>query len=179
MKELKAVCVALIIATLIVLTGVGGRYLIEHPEHNEPIRDTVYVRDTVYDTIPYYYPVPKDSTVINYITVELPIADDKEDNFLITNDSDSTTVVLPITQKTYTDDSTYKAYISGYMISLDSLLLTRRTETIIKTIPCPDYNNKRWSVDVHIGYGLTVSSTPQFIPYIGIGLSYKLKLFNF
>lgn len=171
MKELKAVCVALIIATLIVLIGVGGRYLIEHPEHNEPIRDTVY------DTIPYYHPVPKDSTVINYITVELPIADDKEDNFLITNDSDSTTVVLPITQKIYTDDSTYKAYISGYMISLDSLLLTRRTETIIKTIPCPDYNNKRWSVGVHIGYGLTVSSTPQFTPYIGIGLSYKL--FNF
>ena len=37
-----------------------------------PINDTT--RITVFDTIPYYKPVPKDSTVIKYITqVEKPL----------------------------------------------------------------------------------------------------------
>lgn len=47
----------------------------------EPYRDTI--RTTFVDTIPYYKPVPKDSTVIKYVTVRVPVADDKEDNFPI------------------------------------------------------------------------------------------------
>lgn len=174
MKELKAVCFAWIIATLIVLIGVGGRYLIEHPEYNEPIRDTVF------DTIPYYKPVPRDSLVIKYITDRLPNAgnDDKEDNFPITDSviADSSDVVIPITQKTYTDDSTYMAYISGYMTSLDSLMILNR-EIVTTMSPCPVQQNKKWSIGVQVGYGVTFNNTPQFTPYIGIGLSYKL--FNF
>ena len=111
----------------------------------EPYRDTI--KTTFVDTIPYYKPVPKDSTVIKYVTATLPKADDKEDNFpnkTVTElpesvqkfpesdknlqDSvqnfgkivpDSVNVVIPITQKVY-DEDTYTAFVSGYNPSLDS-----------------------------------------------------------
>ena len=99
----------------------------------EPYRDTI--KTTFVDTIPYYKPVPKDSTVIKYVTATLPKADDKEDNFPNKGDhfeekdemvtpnlpenssnlpeSDSVNVVIPITQKVY-DEDTYTAFVSGY-----------------------------------------------------------------
>ena len=162
-------------------------------------RDTV--RTTFVDSIPYYYPVPKDSFVIRYVTERLPVADDKEDNFpnksvteLPENvqkfpesgknlqDSvpnfgktvpDSVNVVIPITQKVY-EDSTYTAYISGYRTQLDSLIFRMPREVVtIKEYSKP----KRWGVGIQVGYGVNVSGTPQFSPYIGIGVSYNLFSF--
>ncbi|MBE6336249.1 MAG: hypothetical protein E7066_06205 [Lentimicrobiaceae bacterium] len=172
MKEFRAALSAFIVGILIVLLGVSGRNMLEHSEYNGPVRDTVY------DTITFYKPVPKDSTVIKYVTVKLHVTDDKENNFPITDDaiqSDSSDVIIPITQKVYTDDSTYTAYVSGYQPSLDSLLFMRRTETIIETIRSPTREfKKRWSVGVQVGYGITIDETPQFIPYIGLGVTYNL-----
>ncbi|MBR6775201.1 MAG: hypothetical protein IKM23_05740 [Bacteroidales bacterium] len=138
--------------------------------------DTITVTVTVFDTTPYYKPVPKDSLVIKYITKKLPNVTDREDNFLITDSSD---VVIPITQQVYTDDSTYTAYISGYNTTLDSMLIYHRLQQTFVQVPShpPPQKTSRWSVSVHVGYGMTMSSTPQFTPYIGVGLSYKL--FNF
>lgn len=166
----------------------------------EPYRDTI--KTTFVDTIPYYKPVPKDSTVIKYVTATLPKADDKEDNFpnkTVTKlpesvqkfpesdknlqDSvqnfgksvpkDSVTVQIPITQKVY-EDSTYTAYVSGYRASLDSLIFKMPREVVtIKEHSKP----KRWSVGVQVGYGMTLKGTPQFTPYIGVGVSYNLFSF--
>lgn len=166
----------------------------------EPYRDTI--KTTFVDTIPYYKPVPKDSTVIKYVTATLPKADDKEDNFpnkAVTKlpesvqkfpesdknlqDSvqnfgksvpeDSVTVQIPITQKVY-EDSTYTAYVSGYRASLDSLIFKMPREVVtIKEHSKP----KRWSVGVQVGYGMTLKGTPQFTPYIGVGVSYNLFSF--
>ena len=139
-------------------------------------------RDTITDTIPYYLPVPKDSLVIRYVTERLPNAEkedkeDKEDNFPITDTviADSSDVVIPITQKIYTDDSTYIAYVSGYQPALDSFMFLRKN--ITTTHICPTPKERKWSVGIQVGYGVTVNKTPQFTPYIGIGLSYKI--FNF
>ena len=166
----------------------------------EPYRDTI--KTTFVDTIPYYKPVPKDSTVIKYVTATLPKADDKEDNFpnkTVTKlpesvqknpesdknlqDSvqnfgksvpeDSVTVQIPMTQKVY-EDSTYTAYVSGYRASLDSLIFKMPREVVtIKEHSKP----KRWSVGVQVGYGMTLKGTPQFTPYIGVGVSYNLFSF--
>lgn len=166
----------------------------------EPYRDTI--KTTFVDTIPYYKPVPKDSTVIKYVTATLPKADDKENNFpnkTVTKlpesvqkfpesdknlqDSvqnfgksvpeDSVTVQIPITQKVY-EDSTYTAYVSGYRASLDSLIFKMPREVVtIKEHSKP----KRWSVGVQVGYGMTLKGTPQFTPYIGVGVSYNLFSF--
>ena len=165
----------------------------------EPYRDTI--KTTFVDTIPFYKPVPKDSTVIKFVTVRVPAADDKEDNFpnksvteLPENvqkfpesgknlqDSvqnfgktvpDSVNVVLPITQKVY-DDANYTAYVSGYNPSLDSLIFKMPREVVtIKEYSKP----KRWSVGVQVGYGVTLKGTPQFAPYVGVGVSYNLFSF--
>lgn len=165
----------------------------------EPYRDTI--KTTFVDTIPYYKPVPKDSTVIKYVTATLPKADDKEDNFpnkTVTElpesvqkfpesdknlqDSvqnfgkivpDSANVVIPITQKVY-DEDTYTAFVSGYNPSLDSLIFKMPREVVtIKEYSKP----KRWSVGVQVGYGVTLKGTPQFAPYVGIGVSYNLFSF--
>ena len=165
----------------------------------EPYRDTI--KTTFVDTIPYYKPVPKDSTVIKYVTATLPKADDKEDNFpnkTVTKlpesvqkfpesdknlqDSvknfgkivpDSVNVVIPITQKVY-DEDTYTAFVSGYNPSLDSLIFKMPREVVtIKEYSKP----KRWSVGVQVGYGVTLKGTPQLAPYVGIGVSYNLFSF--
>lgn len=139
------------------------------------------IRTTIVDTIAYYKPILKDSTVINYVTVRLPKADDKEDNFpnkTVTKlpesvPEDSVTVQIPITQKVY-EDSTYTAYVSGYRASLDSLVFKMPREVI--TIK-EKRKHKRWGVGFQVGYGLTLKGNPQFTPYIGVGVSYNLFSF--
>jgi hypothetical protein len=141
------------------------------------MRDTITDTTTivVYDTITYRKPVAVDSVVVRYKTVHVelkednfPKLDDKEDNFPIKNDS--TTVELPITQKTY-KDSTYTAWVSGYDPSLDSIQVYPKTEykTITNTIKMQD--TKRWGIGIQggVGYG-----KGGFTPYIGIGIQYNI-----
>lgn len=145
-------------------------------------------RVTVYDTIPFIKPKPKDSVDIKSITERLPIAD-KEINFPIkdttnhfkdtsemvtdSNPLDSIAVEIPITQKVY-EDSTYKAYVSGYKPSLDSIFVYPSKEVqTIKIKPKP----KRWGIGVQVGYGLTLQPQPSLAPYVGVGISYNI--FNF
>lgn len=159
------------------------------------------VRTTFVDTIPFYKPVPEDSLVIRYVTERLPVTDDKEDNFpnnTVTKlpesvqkfpesdknlqDSvpnfgktvpDSANVVVPITQKVY-EDSIYTAYVSGYLPQLDSLIFRMPREVVtVREYSKP----KRWGIGVQVGYGMSVNGTPQFSPYIGIGVSYNLFSF--
>lgn len=161
----------------------------------EPYRDTI--RTTYVDTIPYHKPIPKDSTVINYVTVKLPTSVPEKsesvpklpENGKILQDSvqnfgksvpdkvtpDSANVVVPITQTVY-EDSTYTAYVSGYRASLDSLIFRMPRE--VTTITNTHYHKpKRWSVGIQVGYGMTLKGTPQFTPYVGVGVSYNLFSF--
>lgn len=111
-----------------------------------------------------------------------PAADDKEDNFpdkseqkstLISElkTQDSVMVQIPITQRVYETDR-YRAVVSGYQPSLDDLLIYQSSQVVrIKDKP------KRWGIGVQVGYGMTVKGTPQFAPYIGVGVSYNLFTF--
>lgn len=111
-----------------------------------------------------------------------PAADDKEDNSpnkseqkstLISElkTQDSVTVQIPITQRVYETDR-YRAVVSGYQPSLDDLLIYQPSQVVrIKDKP------KRWGIGVQVGYGMTVKGTPQFAPYIGVGVSYNLFTF--
>ena len=145
---------------------------------NKDIEEPDTLRVVVYDTIPYYKPIPKDSVVVRYITERLPIVDssvDKVDSSVDKVDSsvDSVAVEIPITQKVY-EDSAYTAWVSGYQPSLDSLILYPKREVV--TIVERE-KQKRWSVGVAAGYGITMQGSPQFEPFIGIVVTYNLWSF--
>lgn len=126
---------------------------------------------TVVDTIPYRYPVPRDSAVVRYEIVRLMVADTARVTVTDTVQvADSVQVVLPITQKVY-GDSTYRAYVSGYNPELDSIFVfapTKYVTTVVKEKP------KRWAIGVQAGCGY---SRGGISPYVGIGVSYNLYSF--
>lgn len=169
----------------------------------EPYRDTI--KTTFVDTIPYYKPVPKEEKPLGNITAKLPVSVPKlpenvqkipesgknlqdsvqnfgksvpDDHFEDMGEKvtpDSADVVVPITQTVY-EDSTYTAYVSGYRASLDSLIFRMPRE--VTTITNTHYQKpKRWSIGIQVGYGMTLKGTPQFAPYVGIGVSYNLFSF--
>ena len=169
----------------------------------ELYRDTI--RTTFVDTIPYYKPVPKEENPLGNITAKLPVSVPKlpenvqkfpesgknlqdsvqnfgksvpDDHFEDMGENvtpDSADVVVPITQTVY-EDSTYTAYVSGYRASLDSLIFRMPRE--VTTITNTHYQKpKRWSIGIQVGYGMTLKGTPQFAPYVGIGVSYNLFSF--
>ena len=135
---------------------------------NKDIAEPDTLRVVVYDTIPYYKPIPRDSVVVRYITERLPVVDSSVDK--VDSSVDSVAVEIPITQKVY-EDSAYTAWVSGYQPSLDSLRIYRQTQTI--TIVERE-KPKRWSVGVTAGYGLTMQGSPRLEPFVGIGLTYNL-----
>ena len=77
--------------------------------------------------------------------------------------NDSVEVELPITQKVY-EDSTYKAYVSGFDARLDSIILYPPTRYI--TIATKE-NQSSWSWGLQAGVGITPKGVQ---PYIGAGV---------
>lgn len=152
--------------------------------NNGVVSDTTRV--TIYDTVKVVKPIAKDSVVVRYITERLPIVD-KEDNSPIkdqivdsnemvtdSNLLDSVQVEIPITQKVY-EDSTYKAYVSGFKPSLDSIFVYPRKE--VQTITNKVDDKSRWSLSVSVGYGLTLTKQPTFAPMASVNLSYNIYTF--
>ena len=141
------------------------------PEHKptEPTMETF----TMYDTIPYYYPVARDSVVVRYETHRLPIDTTsnvgREDNSITKNDSAD--VIIPITQKEY-QDSTYHAWVSGYAVNLDSIRTYTRYE--YTTVQLPPIKPKDWHLGITAGFAITPKGLQ---PYIGGGITYSFKSF--
>lgn len=174
MRSVKNIAAALFAVLFLVSLGLNVHHYRAH-NIREPVRDT-YI-----DTIPFYKPVPRDSIVIRYVTERLPISAEKKpvraDSVETSINSqacfDSVSVQIPITQKVY-EDSTYRAYVSGYKPNLDSLFVYPKRETItIRETP----KTKRWGIGIQAGYGITLKQTPQFVPYIGVGVTYSLWQF--
>lgn len=135
---------------------------------NAAIADTV----TVVDTVPYLVPVPRDSMVLRYETVRLQIADTSRITVTDTvRVADSVSVVVPITQKIYTD-SLYRAYVSGYRPSLDSIFIYGTTRQV--TMVTVKEKKHSWGLGIQAGYGYGHGG---FSPYIGIGVSYNFITF--
>ena len=124
------------------------------------VRDTIIVRDT----ITAYKPVPFNVYVVD--TMWVPVTVSK---------TDTVWAQLPRTAKVY-QDSTYRAVVSGFRPSLDTISVYQRTKVITVTnnvrIPPP-----RWSWGVQTGVGWNPGGGVS--PYIGIGIQYRLGDLNF
>lgn len=133
------------------------------------VRDTI--TEVVFDTIPYYEVMPKDSIVVKYITDRVKVADTtKVVDTLTCTIYDSIDVVLPITQKHY-EDSTFSAWVSGYKPSLDSIKIYQQKE--IQTITITTKEQKRWSIGVSGGIGVVYDGGWHCGPGINVGVSYS------
>lgn len=201
MEKVKNIALLLLLAVFVASLCLNVHHYTMREQ--EPYRDTI--RTTFVDTIPYYKPVPKEEKPLGNITAKLPVSvpklpenvqkfpesgknlQDSVQNFgkSVPDDHfedmgemvtpDSADVVVPITQTVY-EDSTYTAYVSGYRASLDSLIFRMPRE--VTTITNTHYQKpKRWSIGIQVGYGMTLKGTPQFAPYVGIGVSYNLFSF--
>lgn len=168
MKNLKGL---VLIAIAIVLTILAMRTYQHFNQHGTVEYATVVDTCIVYDTVQYFQPVPKDSVVVRYVTVTLPAMQHIDTVTIF----DSIQVEIPIVQKEY-KDSTYHAFVSGYMPSLDSLTVYPRTiyinsTTTSKYVP----KTKRWGLGIQAGYGANLSNgVIHGTPYIGIGISYDI-----
>lgn len=124
--------------------------------------DTVVVRDTVRETVL----VPKVRYLTRVDTVLLPVP----------GDTVEVPVLVPISRKVYEGED-YRAVVSGFRASLDTLDIFRKTQTVTNTVvqrvEVPG-KPKRWGIGVSAGYALT----PQGVkPYIGAGISYSFITF--
>lgn len=124
--------------------------------------DTVAVHDTVRETVP----VPKVRYLTRVDTVLLPVP----------GDTVEVPVLVPISRNVYEGED-YRAVVSGFRASLDTLDIFRKTQTVTNTVvqrvEVPG-KPKRWGIGVSAGYALT----PQGVkPYIGAGISYSFITF--
>lgn len=125
-------------------------------------KDTVVVRDTVRETVL----VPKVRYLTRVDTVLLKVP----------GDTVEVPVLVPISRKVYEGED-YRAVVSGFRASLDTLDIFRKTQTVTNTVvqrvEVPG-KPKRWGIGVSAGYALT----PQGVkPYIGAGISYSFITF--
>ena len=184
--KMMIVCAAVIFASAMVLSWLAGKHSWAMTTDGESVRrDTV----TVIDTVVHRVPAAKDSTVVRYVTRTVPVKGsdgstaNKTDTFLAENyaqnngenmpplyasaSSDSATVMLPITQKMYSDTD-YRAWVSGYEPRLDSIKVYPRTVTVMETKYKPP---SRFSIGLQGGYGITPKGLQ---PYIGVGVNVRI-----
>lgn len=145
-------------------------------------RDTVYR----YDTVPQYLPSPKDSSLVRWMVVRVPLEKPPQSGgtggtaeHLIEADNmihDTVEVELPMMQKHYQSD-TYQAWVSGYRPNLDSIEVYQKERTITETITITQKAKSRhWGIGFTGGYGYDFN-TKTAAPYVGVGLSYNLITF--
>ena len=154
---------------LCVASFLYGRCCSKKTDVSDTIKiDSVIVRDTLYVYKTDTMPVVKKETVTEYVSIPCPEP---------TSGGDSAQITLPVIQKTFSDDSTYIAYVSGLEYEkwpkLDSISVRQREiiNTITKTITIQKKRSP-WNIGIQAGYGYGFVYR-GFEPYIGVGLSYS------
>ena len=146
------------------------------------VTDTLIIRDTVHIARPQ----PAATDTVGTVSIPVPVSPDRHNGTVSTDTlriTDTVYIRLPIEQRYYTGPH-YEAWVSGYRPRLDSLRirtealrLTTATTVTHTATATQQPKPKRWGIGIHLGYGLTIASKPEFHPYIGIGISYNILTF--
>lgn len=147
----------IVVLTLCLICFLAGRHTNRAGSELVGKADTLILRDTLRERVPY----PVYETVIQTVPELFPV--------YITLEGDTVRepilVPVPITQKEYLTDN-YHAWVSGHNPSLDSIDIFRKTTYITKRQPA-----RRWGIGVTAGYGIGRSGLS---PYVGIGGFYRI-----
>lgn len=144
-------------------------YCYGYHKGNNYVAETVHTDTLVverWDTVT----IEKPTEVVRYVVRR----DTVRDLVVITDSAGQQQAVVPIEQTVYqdsTENARYTAYISGFHAALDSITIScRNSETIITNevrLPAP-----RFSVGVQAGVGVSLRGLA--VPYIGLGVQYRL-----
>lgn len=133
-------------------------------------RDTVIIHDTV----PDHTPMPKDSVLVKWMTVRVPMEGPRDTVYKTTHDTIE--VDLPVIQKHYLTEN-YQAWVSGYRPALDSIEIYQKERIVTETITVTQQAKKKhWGIGFNGGYGYDFN-TKTAAPFFGVGLSYNLITF--
>lgn len=155
---MKNVVIAVIALALIAVAFLLGRRSVK-PEIVEIHRtDTMWMRDTVRETV--LVPEVRYLTRVDTVLLKVP------------GDTVKVPVLVPISRNVYEGED-YRAVVSGFRVSLDTLDIFRKTQTVTNTVvqrvEVPG-KPKRWGIGVSAGYALTLKGMK---PYIGAGVQYN------
>ena len=167
-KLLRTILICLLVYIASVVASLfGGIWIGRSMEQAQQQADTVTV--TVVDTVPYYQPVAKDSTVVKYEKKYLTVAIPSQQTERHDTVRDTVAVEIPIMQKRYETED-YRAYVSGYEPNLDSIFVYKKTvtQTITK-----QQKDKRlgFSVVAGAGYGI-INKKPDI--FVGGAVAYRI-----
>ena len=165
---LLAALIGAAIATLVFFTI--GR------EHEA--RQTVTVAETVsIDTVRTVAPQPMELLSVRFERVRLPSLGETKLSFNSIDRvmADSVTVAVPIETRVFSDDSTYRAVISGFHASLDTIeIYNRKVERTVSFTPGVK-KPRRWGISV--GVGAVATPSGRIEPGIFAGVSYQFVSF--
>lgn len=151
----------------------------QHNRYNNLIPEerivTIEKIDTIRDTIPVIVKeniIRVDKDTFNVYKI---IHDSLYIDSIQSKDSLGVVVDIPITQRVYSDDSTYVAYVSGYKPKLDSIDVFRKEIIVERTIGVRD-KSKRWGIGPFVGVGYDIGNK-RVGAVIGVGISYNIFRF--
>ncbi|MDE6808718.1 MAG: hypothetical protein K2J42_01330, partial [Muribaculaceae bacterium] len=180
MKDsLKLLLLGLFIGTVVVISVISLTRCMSATHEREPSAfdsvSVVVVHDTITDTVP----VPVEVRPVGAVTAKLPkvstddMTFENRDTTARPDESpDSAAVLIPIDQKVYTDSMNYRAVISGYNVSLDTIAVFRQREYITQRLKPPE---KRWGLSV--GVGAVVGTDMRVRPGLFVGGTYTFVTF--
>lgn len=166
---MRSVLKSILIGFICLLTGflLGGGIFYCYNK-NKPT-ETIYLRDTI--SVPYE--VIKYKTKVEYVT---------QYDTIIYREFDTIKVQIPIEHKVYTDtlktdttDVKVNIKYSGYKAQIDNLWIdyTYKQKESLKSKKKGKFGQSV-VIGIQAGYGLGISTTPRFEPYIGIGVTYGI-----
>ena len=115
--------------------------------------DTLLVFDTITRVKPVYI---ASTPIVRYDTLRL---------------RDTIAVPVPIERRVYAD-SNYRAVVSGWHPSLDSISVYPETRIITIERERVEKERSRWGLGIQAGAGLSANGSA--VPYIGVGVQYNL-----
>ena len=90
---------------------------------------------------------------------------------LILRERDTIAVPVPIERRVYAD-SNYRAVVSGWHPSLDSISVYPETRIITIERERVEKERTRWGLGIQAGAGLSANGAA--VPYVGVGVQYNL-----
>lgn len=153
---------------LMALAFLAGRWAAGEANNDwEETTDTLIVKDTVRVLDPQPQLVTQEVVKYKYVMVDRVDTLLERDTVIQVKEN---VAVIPITQKTYTDSTTYRAVVSGYDPRLDEIEIYRENMIVTQV----KKERIRWAIGATAGAGLGLFNRQPDV-FVGVGVTYNIS----